>query len=119
MKKKILLVEDEKDLSDIIKAFLVKWNFEVSVAYDGKEALEKVKEKPNLVLLDLMLPKLDGREVLKRIKNDPELKHIPVVVLTARSESKVIFEVMESGSFDYLIKPFDNKELFDTITRAL
>lgn len=119
MKKRILLVEDEKDLNDLIKEFLEHNNFEVISAYDGKEAMEKVQEGPDLIILDLMLPKLDGREVLKRLKYDPKTKYIPVVILTARGESKTIFEAMEAGSFDYLIKPFDNKELFDTISRAL
>jgi len=119
MAKRILLIEDDQDLSTLVRAFLEHNDFEVSVAYDGKEGLEKAKEKPHLIILDLMLPKIDGVEVLKRIKYDPETASIPVVILTARGESELIFETMEAGSYDYIIKPFDNKELLATINRAL
>lgn len=119
MKKTILLVEDELVLSDMIKVFLEYHNFSVSTAYDGKEALEKAKERPHLILLDLMLPKLYGIEVLRVIKADVETKNIPVIVLTAKADSKTIFDAMEAGSFDYLIKPFDNNQLLEAIKRAL
>lgn len=119
MAKKILLVEDEKDVSDLVRAFLEHNKFEVLTAYDGAEALEKAKEKPDLIILDLMLPKIHGKDVLNRLKYDRETENIPVIVLTGRSESRMIFEVMELGSFDYLVKPYDNKELLKAILRAL
>ncbi len=119
MKKKILLAEDEHELSDLIKMHLEAHNYEVIVAYDGQEALEKVGEKPDLIIMDLMMPKLSGQQALKRIKDNPQIRYIPVIVLTAKSDSQTIFEMMDAGSFDYLIKPFDNKELLDTISRAL
>ena len=116
--KRILLVEDEKSTSDLVKAFLERHNFEVVVAFDGEEALAKLKKTPDLIILDLMLPKLDGREVLQKIRVNPKTRDIPVICFTARTESQSIFEAMEEGSFDYLIKPVDNNELLDTIFRA-
>ncbi|MDD4900252.1 MAG: response regulator transcription factor [Candidatus Omnitrophica bacterium] len=119
MAKRILLIEDDQDLATLVKAFLEHSNFIVSLAFDGKEGLEKAQEKPDVIILDLMLPKVDGVEVLKRLKYDPQTAIIPVIILTARGESEMIFETMEAGSFDYIIKPFDNKELLDAVNRAL
>jgi len=119
MKKKILLAEDEKELSDLIKMYLESHNYEVSAAYDGREALEKTAEKPDLIILDLMMPKLNGEQVMQKLKANPQTQYIPVIVLTAKGDSQSIFELMDAGSFDYLIKPFENKELLDTISRAL
>ncbi|MDD2752679.1 MAG: response regulator transcription factor [Candidatus Omnitrophica bacterium] len=119
MGKRVLLIEDDQDLATLVKAFLAHSGFLVSLAYDGKEGLEKSQDKPDVIILDLMLPKIDGVEVLKRLKYDPKTVMIPVIILTARGESEMIFETMEAGSFDYIIKPFDNKELLDAVNRAL
>jgi DNA-binding response OmpR family regulator len=119
MPVKILYVEDEKDLAELVKTYLESNKFEVDIAYDGLEGLKKAKENPDLIILDLMLPKMSGQEVLERLRYDPKTKNIPVIVLTARGESQTIFDMMKLGSFDYLIKPYDHKELLDTIKRAL
>lgn len=119
MPMKILYIEDEKDLADLVKTYLENNRFEVDIAYDGLEGLKKAKENPNLIILDLMLPKMSGQEVLERLKFDSKTKNIPVIVLTARGESQTIFEMMRLGSFDYLIKPYEHKELLTTIKRAL
>ena len=119
MKKKILLAEDEHELSNLIKMLLEGHNYEVIVAYDGQEALDKVVEKPDLIILDLMMPKLSGQQVIEKIKANQQTKYIPVIILTAKGDSQTIFELMDAGSFDYLIKPFDHNELLAIISRAL
>jgi len=119
MPAKILYVEDEKELAELAKIYLESNKFEVDIAYDGLEGLKKAKEKPDLIILDLMLPKMPGQEVLERLRFDSGTKNIPVIILTAKSDSQMIFEMMKLGSFDYLIKPYDHKELLVTIKRAL
>lgn len=119
MPAKILYVEDEKDLAELVRTYLENNKFEVDLAADGVEGLKKAKDNPDLIILDLMLPKMSGQEVLERLRFDPKTKNIPVIVLTARGESQTIFDMMKLGSFDYLIKPYDHKELLATIRRAL
>jgi DNA-binding response OmpR family regulator len=116
---KILYIEDEKDLAELVKAYLENNRFEVDVAYDGLDGLKKAGDMPDLIILDLMLPKMSGQEVLERLRFDQRTKNIPVIVLTARGESQTIFDMMKLGSFDYLIKPYEHKELLATIKRAL
>jgi two-component system response regulator VicR len=111
--KKVLIVEDEKPISDIIKFNLEKDGFEVEVAYDGEEGLEKIKTlHPDLVLLDVMLPKMDGFEVLKRTR---ESSQVPVVMLTAKEEEVDKVLGLELGADDYITKPFGMRELIARI----
>ncbi len=85
--KKILIVEDEEDVMELIRYNLAKDGFNCDAAYNGKEALEKAQETlPDLLLLDLMLPEVDGLEVCKRLKNNPQTEHIPIVMVTAKSD---------------------------------
>ncbi|MRR38626.1 response regulator transcription factor, partial [bacterium] len=85
MKKKVLVVDDEKDILDLLKYNLVKEGFDVQTASNGADALQKAAAKPDLVILDLMMPVLDGFETCKRLKASPETASIPVVFLTAKS----------------------------------
>ena len=103
--KKILLVEDDDFLVDIYTTKLYQAGFTVDVAKDGEQALSKIKEeKPDLVLLDIVLPKIDGWQVLKKIKTDPKTKDVKVVVLSNLSEKEVL-EKLKDVSFDkYLLK---------------
>lgn len=107
--RKILVVDDEKPISDIIKFNLVKEGFNVITAYDGEEAVAKVKQsQPDLVLLDVMLPKLDGFQVLRKIR---EHYAIPVIMLTAKEEEVDKVLGLELGADDYITKPFGMREL--------
>lgn len=115
--KKILVVDDERPISDIIKFNLTKEGYEVATAFDGREALEQFEaEKPDLVILDLMLPELDGLEVAKEIR---KTSHTPIIMLSAKDSEfdKVIG--LEIGADDYVTKPFSNRELLARIKAHL
>ncbi|MBJ8349567.1 response regulator YycF [Streptococcus zalophi] len=115
--KKILVVDDEKPISDIIKFNLTKEGYDVVTAFDGREALEKFhEEKPDLLILDLMLPELDGLEVAKEVR---KTSHLPIIMLSAKDSEfdKVIG--LEIGADDYVTKPFSNRELLARIKAHL
>ncbi|KXT73678.1 Two-component response regulator SA14-24 [Streptococcus sp. DD10] len=107
--KKILVVDDEKPISDIIKFNMVKEGYEVLTAFNGREALEQFEaEKPDILILDLMLPELDGMEVARTIR---KTSNVPIIMLSAKDSEfdKVIG--LELGADDYVTKPFSNREL--------
>ena len=117
MQEKILVVDDEKTLVKALKFGLEKDGFQVSTAYDGEEALEKVKqEEPDLVVLDLMLPKLDGFEVCRRLRKERDL---PIIMLTAKGEDIDKILGLELGADDYMTKPFNPRELMARIKAIL
>ncbi len=107
--KKILVVDDEKPISDIVKFNLTKEGYEVYTAYDGEEALEKVEEvEPDLILLDLMLPKMDGLEVAREVRKNHDM---PIIMVTAKDSEIDKVLGLELGADDYVTKPFSNREL--------
>ncbi|MCI1986298.1 MAG: response regulator YycF [Lactobacillus sp.] len=109
MAKKILVVDDEKPISDIVKFNLTKEGYTVVTAYDGEEALAKVEEEnPDLILLDLMLPKIDGLEVARQVRKD---RDTPIIMLTAKDSEIDKVLGLELGADDYVTKPFSNREL--------
>lgn len=109
MPKKILVVDDEKPISDIIKFNLTKEGFEVETAYDGEEALERVEEyDPDLMILDLMLPKKDGLEVAREVRKTHDM---PIIMVTAKDTEIDKVLGLEMGADDYVTKPFSNREL--------
>lgn len=111
--KKILIVEDEKAISDIIKFNLAKEGFEADTAYDGQDGLEKaLAGKPDLILLDVMLPLMDGFEVCKRVR---ESSMVPILMLTAKEEEVDKVLGLELGADDYITKPFGMRELIARI----
>jgi len=111
-KPTILIVEDEPNVLELIKLSLIPGQYNIVEATDGITALSFVKEKkPSLILLDLMLPKLDGREVCKIVKKDPSTQDIPIVMLTAKSQTIDKVEGLKIGADDYMTKPFDPLEL--------
>lgn len=117
MKKKILLVEDEKTLAKALKFNLEKEGFHVTVAYDGEEALRALsQEKPALIILDLMLPVIDGYEVCRRVRRDSD---VPIIMLTARDEDIDKILGLELGADDYMTKPFNTRELLARIRAIL
>jgi len=108
----ILVVDDVADNVDILQMRLEAQGYAVATAGDGIEALEKIRELwPDLVLLDVMMPRLDGIETVKRLKADPSLPFIPVVLVTAKADAKDVIEGLESGGDDYLTKPVDHAAL--------
>ena len=117
---RILLVDDEKDLVETVTFRLEATGYEVIKAYDGQEALDKAKkEKPNLIILDLMLPKMDGYKVCRMLKFDEKYKHIPIILFTARAqeEDKKLGE--EVGADAYITKPFEPEALLGKIKELI
>jgi two-component system alkaline phosphatase synthesis response regulator PhoP len=119
-KKKILVVEDEAELTGAIQIRLEQAGYEVLIAYDGQEALEKARaENPDLIVLDLMLPKIDGYKVCRLLKFDGKYKKIPVVMLTARAQEKDENLGYEVGADAFITKPFKYQVLLAKIAELL
>ena len=103
--KKILIVEDEPDLLGILADKFTKEGFKVTTARDGEEGLTAVaSDKPDVILLDIIMPRLDGMSMLKKMRVEPANKDIPVIILTNLADSDVVVNSLEHGVFDYLIK---------------
>lgn len=120
MAKKILVVDDEKDLVETLTFRLEANNYEVIKAYDGQDGLEKARgEKPDLIILDLMLPKMDGYKVCRMLKFDEKYKRIPIIMFTARAQDSDKKMGMEVGADGYIIKPFEPKALLDKMAELL
>jgi DNA-binding response OmpR family regulator len=120
MKQTILVVDDEPHILKTIADLLMSEGFSVLVAVDGKEGLLAAREKqPDLILLDVMMPKLDGFQVLKRLKKDPLTLDIPVIMLTVRGASKDVQEGIQFYAEKYITKPFDPERLLHEIKHSL
>ena len=118
MAKKILAVDDEKHILRLVQINLEKAGYEVVTGSNGREALEKVRsEKPELVVMDVMMPEMDGFEALKQLKADPETANIPVIMLTAKAQDADVFHGWQSGADLYLTKPFNPMELLTFVKR--
>jgi len=119
-KKTILVVDDEQDLLDLIEYNLQKEGFDVLKAEDGLEGIEATrKHRPDLVLLDIMMPKMDGLEVVERIRDDEKLRRIPIIFLTARGDEKTEVEGLDKGGDDYITKPISTTKLISRIKAVL
>ena len=118
---RVVCIEDEPEMIDLVRLILGRKGFEVIGADGGIEGLEKVRtEKPDLVLLDLMMPDLDGWEVYQQIKADPELRDIPVVVVTAKAQSiDKVLGLHIAKVDDYITKPFGPQELLESVEKIL
>lgn len=118
---KILIVEDDKFLRDLLEAKLIKENFPILTAVDGEDGLKKIQdEKPKLVLLDLILPGLNGFEILKNIKENPETTNIKVIILSNLGQEEEVEKAMNLGAADYLIKAhFTLEEIVEKIKKVL
>lgn len=118
---KILIVEDDKFLRDLLEAKLIKENFPISIAIDGEEGLRKARdEKPDLVLLDLILPGMNGFEILKNMKENPETVNIKVIILSNLGQEEEVEKAMALGATDYLIKAhFTLEEIVEKIKKVL
>jgi phosphate regulon transcriptional regulator PhoB len=119
-KQRILIVDDEQDIVQLVTYNLKKEGYLAEAARTGDEALRLVRERPyQLVLLDLMLPGLSGMELCRIFKNDPETAHIPIIMLTARSEEMDKVMGLETGADDYITKPFSVRELVARVRSVL
>jgi len=120
VKEKILVVEDEEDILELVQYNLSKEGYRVECVLSGEDALKKVKESMyGLIVLDLMLPGVDGLEVCKILKNDGQTAHIPIVILTAKSEESDIVLGLEFGADDYITKPFSPRVLIARLRAVL
>ena len=117
MSQKVLVVEDDNNIAELLRLYLQKDGFEVSHAADGGKAVEMAKEiQPDLVLLDIMLPVMDGWSVLRTIRQDSQT---PVIMLTAKGETNDKVQGLKQGADDYLTKPFEMKELLARVEAVL
>ena len=117
MARNILVVEDDSNISDLLRMYLEKEGFDVRIAYDGGRAVEEFEKKePDMVLLDIMLPVLDGWSVCARIR---EKSKVPIIMLTAKGEVMDRIQGLEMGADDYIVKPFEMKELLARINAVL
>ncbi len=119
MKTKILLVDDERDIVEFLQYNLVQEGFDVVIAYDGKEALSKLSEKPDLIILDIMMPIFDGYEVCKKVRATKGFEKTPVVFLTAKAGEYDEILGLELGASDYITKPISPKKLIARVKSNL
>ena len=116
--KKILIVEDDSSTAALLKTFLVAKQLDADIAVDGLDALEKIKKSsPDLILLDVMMPRLDGYGFIRELKKDPKMRSLPVIVLTAREMMRDVF--VQEGVTDFVAKPYDPAELYKIIAKYL
>jgi two-component system, OmpR family, alkaline phosphatase synthesis response regulator PhoP len=114
--KKILVVDDEPDLVETVRYSLEMEGYQVLVAHNGEDGLNQArKDSPDLIILDLMLPKLDGYKVCRLLKFDERYKHIPVLMLTAKTQEKDRLLGKETGADEYMTKPFDIDKLLEKV----
>ncbi len=120
MPKRILAVDDQRHIARLMEVTLARAGYDVMVAHDGPEALVKARENvPDLVILDVMMPGIDGFEVLRRLKADPATEPIPVIMLTAKTDSEDALRGYDRGAQWYLSKPFDPEQLLVYVNNVL
>jgi DNA-binding response OmpR family regulator len=120
MGRKILAVDDEPSIVRLVSATLTARGYDVVVAHDGEEALDKARlEHPDLIVLDIMMPKMDGREVARRLQADEKTKRIPIIFLSAIGDLDSQLDTLEQSDVEYLTKPFDPKELSEYVEAML
>ncbi|HVL88787.1 MAG TPA: response regulator [Actinomycetota bacterium] len=120
MAKKVLVVDDDRVIQQLLVVNLELEGYEVDTASDGEQALAKIASvDPDIVLLDIMMPKYDGWEVCRRAKADPTTAHIPIIFLSARAQDLDVRRGYEIGVAAYMTKPFDPLELMDVVKRVL
>ena len=116
----IFYIEDEKDLSEMVILYLEKERYSVCHFFSGEAFLDKIfSQKPDLILLDLMLPGIDGMELCRYLKRDPKLNKIPIIILTAKDDPIDVVLGLETGADDYIVKPFHPRELLARIKAVL
>jgi len=119
-RKRILVVDDTKEILNVLGRRLTSWGYEPLLVTSGEEALQIMEERPpDLVLLDIMMPKMKGRDVCARIKANPTTRHVPVIFLSALGLADHIRAGMDLGAEDYIVKPFEPAELKERIAVCL
>lgn len=120
MQRKILIVDDEPEFVDALQLRLENSGYTIRSAFDGEAALQIVQEcQPDLILLDIMMPKMNGYQVCRKLKNDSETKHIKIAMLTAKTQESDRFWGSECGVDDYIAKPYKSEELLRKIKHLL
>lgn len=120
MSKKILVIDDEPELVKAVKIRLESNGYEVETAYDGPTGLEKTKEfKPDLILLDIIMPGMNGYEVSKKLKAEPDTKDIPIIIFTASQQRELEEKCKEVGVTDFITKPFETSDLLNMVNKFL
>lgn len=120
LQPRVLIVEDEPPLVELLSYNLEKAGFQIHIARDGEEALLAVEErKPDLILLDWMLPYVSGIEICRRIRRNPETRNVPIIILTARGEEDDRIRGLDAGADDYVVKPFSPSELVARVRAVL
>lgn len=120
MPKKILVVDDERDITETLSFMLKARGYDVLESYDGEDGLKCAKEhNPDLIILDVMMPKINGYKIARLLKYDNKYKHIPIIMVTARGQEtdKLIGE--ETGADEYITKPFEFEEVLDAVNKYL
>ncbi len=119
-KKRVLIVEDERDMAELVAMRLKREHYDVDVAYDGRTGLQRIRsDTPDLALVDIMLPGMPGTDLLKEIRSDPQTADLPVIMLTARSEESDIVVGLHLGADDYVTKPFSMSVLLARVAAVL
>ncbi len=118
--KKILIVDDEPDLCDVLSTLLKQEGYQTLIANDGKMALEAAKKSiPNLILMDVMMPRMNGFQALEKLKKEKLTMYIPVIMVTAKSDEKDIEEGISHFADKYITKPYDLKKLLNEVEKTL
>ncbi|HYK54681.1 MAG TPA: response regulator [Candidatus Eremiobacteraceae bacterium] len=109
---RVVIADDDPDIRRLVEMTVSNAGCDVTVASDGEEALERVRESmPDLVILDVLMPRMDGWEVARALKSDPATRDVPVMFLTSRGQEHDVLEGFDSGAIDYMVKPFSPREL--------
>lgn len=109
---RVVIADDDPDIRRLVEMTVTNAGCDVTVASDGEEALERVRDsRPDLVILDVLMPRMDGWEVARALKSDPATREVPVMFLTSRGQEHDVLEGFDSGAVDYMVKPFSPREL--------
>ncbi len=120
MKKRILIIDDEPELAQLISIFLGTAGFEVLSTYDGRQALEMLERlPPDLVICDMVMPVMDGVATIQAIRSNPRMRSIPIIMLSAREQVRDIERALLAGANDYIVKPFRGTEIVATVKKNL
>ena len=120
MPKKVLIVDDEENIVISIEFLMSQAGYDIEIARDGEEAMTKIKSfRPDLILLDVMMPKINGFEVCRRIREEPSLDYLKIVMLTAKGREVEVTKGLALGADSYIIKPFSTRELMSEIRTIL
>ena len=114
--QKILIIDDEEPIASLTQGRLQNHGYQATFALNGIEGFQKAQnEKPQLILLDIMMPGVDGYAVLKQLKTTPATRHIPVIMFTAKSQIQNVNEAIALGAIDYIVKPFNPEDLIEKV----